>query len=79
MTTAIRQAVQALDGNLPLFAVKTQNAQIAERVAQSRLFADLSSLFGLLALALQPTIGPESVNRPASAKPSRTKSLTSTS
>jgi predicted permease len=52
MTTAIRQAVHSLDGNLPLFAVKTQNAQIAERVAQSRLFADLSSLFGFLALAL---------------------------
>jgi ABC-type antimicrobial peptide transport system permease subunit len=52
MTSAIRQAVHSLDGNLPLFAVKTQNAQIAERVAQSRLFADLSSLFGLLALAL---------------------------
>jgi predicted permease len=52
MTAAIRQAVHALDRNLPLFAVKTQNAQIAERVAQSRLFADLSSLFGLLALAL---------------------------
>jgi predicted permease len=52
MTAAIRQAVESIDRNLPLFAIKTQNAQIAERVGQSRLFAGLSSFFGLLALAL---------------------------
>lgn len=51
-TENIRQAVRALDPNLPLFAVKTQQAQIAELAAQARLFATLSSFFGLLALAL---------------------------
>ena len=52
MTESIRQAVRTLDPNLPLFAVKTQQAQIAELAAQARLFATLSSFFGLLALAL---------------------------
>jgi len=52
LAPAIRDAVRSIDPNLPLFAVKTQNAQIAELLTQSRLFAGLSSFFGLLALAL---------------------------
>jgi predicted permease len=52
MTTAIQKAVQAVEPKLPIFAVKTQEAQIAEILSQSRLFASLSSFFGLLALAL---------------------------
>ena len=49
---AIRQAVQGLDRNLPLFDVKTQAEQIEQATFQERLFARLSSFFGLLALVL---------------------------
>jgi predicted permease len=49
---AIRQAVQSIDRNLPLFGVRTQSELIARSFAQERLFATLSSFFGLLALAL---------------------------
>jgi predicted permease len=49
---AIRQAAREVDGNLPLFDVKTQAAQIAQRMAQERLFAALLSFFGALALLL---------------------------
>jgi len=52
MTAAIRDALHSIDGNVSLFAVKTQNEQIAEQLAQPRLFASLSSFFGLLAMAL---------------------------
>jgi predicted permease len=52
MTAAIQKAVQSVEPKLPIFAVKTQEAQIAEILSQSRLFASLSSFFGLLALAL---------------------------
>src|SRR5262245_12083226 len=52
MTTAIQKAVQSVEPKLPIFAVKTQEAQIAEILSQSRLFASLSSFFGLLALVL---------------------------
>ncbi len=52
MTAAIRNALQSIDANVPPFAVKTQNEQIAEQMAQPRLFASLSSFFGLLAMAL---------------------------
>ncbi|MGH9430507.1 MAG: ADOP family duplicated permease [Terriglobia bacterium] len=48
----VRQAVQGLDRNLPLFDVKTQTEQIAQATFQERLFARLSSFFGLLALVL---------------------------
>jgi predicted permease len=48
----IRQAVQGLDSHLPLFDVKTQTEQIDQATFQERLFARLSSFFGLLALAL---------------------------
>ena len=49
---AIRQAVQGLDRNLPLADVKTQTEQIEQATFQERLFARLSSFFGLLALVL---------------------------
>jgi ABC-type antimicrobial peptide transport system permease subunit len=44
--------VQSIDRNLPLFGVRTQSELIARSFAQERLFATLSSFFGLLALAL---------------------------
>jgi len=52
MTTAIRKAVQAVEPRLPIYAVKTQEQQITEIISQSRMFAALSSFFGLLALVL---------------------------
>jgi predicted permease len=52
MAPAIRRAAQAVEPRLPLFGVTTQEAQIAELLSPSRLFAGLSSFFGLLALIL---------------------------
>lgn len=49
---AIRQAVRSIDRNLPLFDIRTQNELIARMFTRERLFASLSSFFGLLALAL---------------------------
>jgi putative ABC transport system permease protein len=49
---AIRQAVREVDGNLPLFDVKTQVEQASQSLAQERLFAALLGFFGALALAL---------------------------
>jgi predicted permease len=51
-TAAIRQAVHSIDSNLPLFSIRTQNELIARMFTQEKLFAGLSSFFGLLALAL---------------------------
>jgi predicted permease len=52
MVSAIRLLVQEVDKNLPLFDVKTQSEQVNATLAQERLFARLSSFFGLLALML---------------------------
>ncbi|MEK6322443.1 MAG: ABC transporter permease [Acidobacteriota bacterium] len=52
MTAAIRDAVHEVDSNLPLFDVKTQSQQADESLTQERLFATLSSFFGVLALLL---------------------------
>jgi len=49
---AIRQAVQSVDRNIPVFNVRLQSDLIARSFAHERLFATLSSFFGLLALAL---------------------------
>jgi predicted permease len=52
MIPAIREAVQQVDKNLPLFDVKTQNQQIEDSVSKERTFAHLTTFFGLLALLL---------------------------
>jgi predicted permease len=52
LLAAIREAVREVDGNLPLFDVKTQVEQASQSLAQERLFAALLSFFGALALAL---------------------------
>jgi predicted permease len=52
LATSVREAVREVDENLPLFGVKTQSQQADESLAQERLFATLSSFFGLLALLL---------------------------
>jgi len=49
---AIRQAVQSIDRDLPLINVRTQSELIALSFTREKLFATLSSFFGLLALAL---------------------------
>jgi predicted permease len=48
----VRSAVAALDRNVPLFDLKTQTEQVDELLLRERLFAKLSSFFGLLALLL---------------------------
>ncbi|HEX5083391.1 MAG TPA: ABC transporter permease, partial [Blastocatellia bacterium] len=52
MTDAIRKAAQEVEPRLPINGIETQEAQIAGLVRQERLFASLSSFFGLLALLL---------------------------
>jgi predicted permease len=49
---AVRAAVQEVDNNLPIFGLKTQVAQAEESIGQERLFAELSSCFGALAVIL---------------------------
>lgn len=52
LTASIRDAVREVDNNLPIFGVKTQTRQAEESLVQERMFATLSSFFGLLALSL---------------------------
>jgi predicted permease len=49
---AIRQTMQSVDRDLPLINVRTQSELIAMSFNRERLFATLSSFFGLLALTL---------------------------
>jgi predicted permease len=48
----IRNTVNAVDNNLPVFDVRTQSERIEQLIAQERIIARLSSFFGLLALLL---------------------------
>jgi predicted permease len=48
----LRSAVASVDKGLPLLDIRTQNAQISDRTRQERIFASLTSGFGLLALLL---------------------------
>ena len=50
--SSVKQQVQALDYNLPVFDVKTMEEHVAVLVSQSRMGATLLGLFGLLALLL---------------------------
>ena len=52
LTNAVRQAVVALDTNLPLTYVTTQAIRSNEALGQERLFARLLTFFGVLALVL---------------------------
>ena len=49
LVRSVRQLAQVMDPNLPLFDVTTQTAQINQGLFQERLFAWLTSLFGVLA------------------------------
>jgi predicted permease len=48
----VRTAVESLDRDLPLIEVRTQEQQIQASLSSERIFAQLTSGFGLLALAL---------------------------
>ena len=50
--TAIRQAVQRLDANLPIFDMKTMEVQVDESLFVERMVAVLSVAFGALATLL---------------------------
>ena len=52
LVEAIRGAVREVDKDLPVFAIKTQVELADEALAQERLFAWLTGVFGLLALLL---------------------------
>ena len=49
---SLRAAVQHIDPNLPLLDIRTQRQQIDADLQQERIFASLSTGFGLLALSL---------------------------
>jgi predicted permease len=48
----LHSAVASVDKDLPLLDIRTQNEQISDRTRQERIFASLTSGFGLLALIL---------------------------
>ncbi len=52
---AVRQTVNRLDRNLPLFDVTTQTGSIENLLRQQRVLARLATFFGLLALVLTCT------------------------
>lgn len=52
MASAIRQAIQSVDKNLPVTGIRTLAEQVAESLNRERLIARLSAFFGLLALLL---------------------------
>ncbi|MGC2298243.1 MAG: FtsX-like permease family protein, partial [Acidobacteriaceae bacterium] len=52
ITPSLRRAVQSVDPNLPLVDVRTQQEQIDQLMKNERIFADLTTGFGVLALVL---------------------------
>ncbi len=52
MVSSVREAMRNIDPNLPLIGCKTQSEQIDEALTHERMFAQVSSFFGLLALLL---------------------------
>jgi predicted permease len=49
---AVREVVRSVDSRLPVFDVRTQTQQIDELLLQERMFAKLTTFFGVLALIL---------------------------
>jgi predicted permease len=49
---ALRNAIASVDKDLPMLDIRTQNEQIEDTTKQERIFASLTSGFGLLALIL---------------------------
>ena len=56
LTSSVRKTISAIDPELPLMNVRTQEQQINTSLSRERLFAALTSVFGVLALFLA-TIG----------------------
>ena len=54
--SAVRSTVRGLDANIPIFAMRTEDAQLDNSLKTERLIASLSTVFGLLAVLLA-TIG----------------------
>jgi predicted permease len=52
MAAAVRREVQAVDANVPVYNVRTLEAQWDESLSQERLVATLASWFGVFALLL---------------------------
>jgi predicted permease len=52
VVSRIREEVQRIDGDMPLFALQTLTAQVDAVLGRERLVATLSALFSLLALML---------------------------
>jgi len=52
LLAAVRQAVQSVDPNLPIFDIQTMESQLAKKLATQRLSVVLVSLFSVLALIL---------------------------
>jgi predicted permease len=52
MTAAIRREVRAVDANVPIYNLRTLEAQLDESLSQERLVATLSSWFGGFAILL---------------------------
>jgi predicted permease len=52
MLNTLRRAVRTQDPNLPILSARTLEELIQQRVGQDRLLANLTSIFGALALAL---------------------------
>jgi predicted permease len=52
LAAGIRNAVKQVDPNLPVTDMRTQTEQTAQTFAQEKLFAQLTSFFGLLTLGL---------------------------
>jgi predicted permease len=52
LAPSLREAVQSVDRNLPLLDVRTQEEQIAASMQHERIFANLTTAFGVLALVL---------------------------
>jgi putative ABC transport system permease protein len=52
LTSAVRQAVQSVDPDVPTYQTRTLESIVSDRVAERRLAAILISVFGALALAL---------------------------
>jgi predicted permease len=49
---AVREAVSAMDRNLPVFGISTQSEEIDQSLFQERLMARISGFFGVLTLTL---------------------------
>jgi predicted permease len=52
LVASLREAVQSVDRNLPLLDVRTQDEQIAASMQPERIFAGLTTAFGVLAVIL---------------------------